>query len=32
VIGGTMAIKRLRDGGTRIRCVWPHAAGAMRLQ
>jgi PAS domain S-box-containing protein len=32
VIGGTMAIKRLRDGGTRIRCVWPHAAGALRLQ
>ncbi len=32
VIGGSMAIKRLRNGGTRIRCVWPYAAGAVRLQ
>jgi two-component system, LuxR family, sensor kinase FixL len=32
VIGGSMRIKRLRDGGTRIRCVWPYAAGATRLQ
>jgi PAS domain S-box-containing protein len=28
VIGGVMRIKRARDGGTRIRCVCPQAAGA----